>query len=67
MNNRRKNAYKSPVYCWNSYWEITYEDKNTNNSKNTTPKPIHTLVMGQKVQNNNKQKEKNTEKTKIQK
>ena len=52
--NRRKQSYKSPVYCWNSYWEIKYEDKSTDNSENKTPKPIHTLIVGQKIQNNNK-------------
>ena len=47
---KRRKVYKSPVLCWNSYWEINNEDKNTDNKTN---KSNHTLIMGQKVQNNN--------------
>lgn len=54
MTKKRKKTYKSPVFCWNSKWEITYENKNTENTEDKAPKPIHTLIVGKTIQNNNK-------------
>tara|TARA_Y100000004_G_scaffold74254_1_gene83406 strand:- start:88 stop:300 length:213 start_codon:yes stop_codon:yes gene_type:complete len=64
MKRNRRKKYKSPIICTNSYWEKRYEDTNT---PDKAPKSYYTLVMGQKIQNNNQQEKENTEKTKIQK
>ena len=61
---KKRETYKSPVVYYNSYWVEINEDKNTMGkaSESSGPNPTR-----KEIQNNHKQKEKDTQKRKIQK